>query len=155
MRQRIHQLTGDNDTGYINTFHGFCVSVLQEDSHIVSYPKSFLVLDNSDIDIMLQTIYEERGLSLRDKTFSDARDMIEMLKLYERPKYYEDMISMSLEDLGEKYAEAETVKDIIFYGYLYQEKKCFGLDYNDLLKFTLYIFKVNEEARLKWQKRLE
>ena len=25
MRQRIHILTGDNDTGYINTFHGFCV----------------------------------------------------------------------------------------------------------------------------------
>ena len=22
MRQRIHNLTGDNDTGYINTFHG-------------------------------------------------------------------------------------------------------------------------------------
>ena len=35
MRQRIHRLTGDNDTGYINTFHGFCVSVLQEDSHAV------------------------------------------------------------------------------------------------------------------------
>ena len=60
MRQRIHQLTGDNDTGYINTFHGFCVSVLQEDSHAVQYPKSFLVLDNSDIDAMLQIIYEER-----------------------------------------------------------------------------------------------
>lgn len=29
MRQRIHNLTGDNDTGYVNTFHGFCVSVLQ------------------------------------------------------------------------------------------------------------------------------
>lgn len=28
MRQRIHALTGDNDTGYINTFHGFCVSIL-------------------------------------------------------------------------------------------------------------------------------
>ena len=35
MRQRIHNLTGDNDTGYINTFHGFCVSILQEDSHAV------------------------------------------------------------------------------------------------------------------------
>ena len=56
MRQRIHNLTGDNDTGYINTFHGFCVSVLQEDSHVVQYPKSFLVLDNSDIDAMLQGI---------------------------------------------------------------------------------------------------
>ena len=30
MRQRIHALTGDKDTGYINTFHGFCCSVLQE-----------------------------------------------------------------------------------------------------------------------------
>ena len=73
MRQRIHALTGDNDTGYINTFHGFCVSILQEDSHAVQYPKSFLVLDNSDIDAMLQIIYEERGLTLRDMTFSAAR----------------------------------------------------------------------------------
>ena len=47
MRRRIHNLTGDNDTGYINTFHGFCVSVLQEDSYAVSYPKRFLVLDSA------------------------------------------------------------------------------------------------------------
>ena len=73
MRQRIHALTGDNDTGYINTFHGFCVSILQEDSHAVQYPKRFLVLDNGDIDAMLQLIYDERGLSLRDMTFAAAR----------------------------------------------------------------------------------
>ncbi len=155
MRQRIHQLTGDNDTGYICTFHSFCVSVLQEDSHAVQYPKSFLVLDNADIDAMLQIIYEERGLTLRDMTFSDARDMIEMLKLVERPDYYRDMITMDLDTLRRKYLEATTAKDIIFYGYLYQEKKCFGLDYNDLLKFTLFIFAQNDEIRLKWQKRLE
>ena len=80
MRQRIHNLTGDNDTGYVNTFHGFCVSVLQEDSHAISYPKSFLVLDNSDIDAMLGIIYEERGLTLRDMTFSDARDLLHVRK---------------------------------------------------------------------------
>ena len=68
MRQRIHNLTGDNDTGYISTFHSFCVSVLQEDSHALQYPKSFLVLDNSDIDSMLKIIYEERGLTLRNMT---------------------------------------------------------------------------------------
>ena len=99
MRQRIHNLTGDNDTGYINTFHGFCVSILQEDSHAVQYPKSFLVLDNSDIDAMLAIIYEERGLTLRDMTFSDARDMIEIQKLFKHPDYYLDMITMSLETL--------------------------------------------------------
>ncbi len=155
MRQRIHLLTGDQDTGYINTFHGFCVSVLQEDSYAVQYPKSFLVIDNSDIDAMLAVIYEERGLSLRDMTFGNARDMIEIQKLFKKPEYYLDMIGMSLEALREKYMQAVSTEDIIFYGYLCQEKKCFALDYNDLLKFTLYIFAQNEEIRLKWQSRLE
>ena len=155
MRQRIHNLTGDNDTGYINTFHGFCVSVLQEDSHAVQYPKSFLVLDNSDIDAMLKLIYEERGLTLRDMTFSNARDMIEIRKLFKEPEYYKDMIAMSPEALHEKYLSAVSAVDIIFYGYLYQEKKCFGLDYNDLIKFSLYIFDQQPEIRFKWQQRLE
>lgn len=155
MRQRIHRLTGDNDTGLINTFHSFCVTVLLEDSYAVSYPKSFLVLDNGDIDAMLKTIYDERGLTLRDMTFSKARDMIEIRKLFKEPEYYEDMITMSLDDIHQKYLNSSDAGDIIFYGYLYQEKKCFGLDYNDLIKFTLYIFDKNPEIKLKWQKRLE
>ncbi len=155
MRRRIHNLTGDNDTGYINTFHGFCVSILQEDSHAVGYPRRFLVLDNSDIDAMLRVIYEERGLSLRDMTFSAARDMIEIEKLKNRPEYYRDLIALSPDELREKYEKADTARDIIFFGYLWQEKKCFALDYNDLLVFTLHIFAENGDIRLKWQKRLE
>lgn len=155
MRQRIHNLTGDNDTGYISTFHSFCVSVLQEDSHALQYPKSFLVLDNSDIESMLKIIYEERGLTLRNMTFSKARDMIEIRKIFKEPEYYLDMLNMSLDTLRQKYLTATEPSDIIFYGYLYQEKKCFGLDYNDLIKFTLYIFEQNEAIKIKWQQRLE
>ena len=155
MRQRIHQLTGDNDTAYVNTFHGFCVSVLQEDIYALQYPKNFLVLDNSDIDAMLGIIYEERGLTLRDMTFSHARDMIEIRKTKKEPTYYMDMLTMSLDTLREKYQNAAGAADIIFYGYLYQEKKCFGLDYNDLIKFCLYLFAEHEDIRLKWQQRLE
>ena len=72
-------------------------ALLQEDGHALQYPKSFLVLDNADIDAMLQVIYEERGLTLRDMTFSKARDMIEIMKLKERPGYYRDMLAMPLE----------------------------------------------------------
>ena len=155
MRQRIHKMTGDNDTGYINTFHGFCVSVLDEESYAVQYPKSFLVLDNSDIDSLLKIIYEERDLSLRDMSFAAAREMIEIQKLWKKPEYYKDLIALPLDELYEKYRLATDVKDIIFYGYLYQEKKCFGLDYNDLIIFTLHIFRENPDIRLKWQQRLE
>ncbi len=155
MKQRIRRLTGDSDTGYISTFHSFCVTVLQEDINVVQYPKSFLVLDNADIDTMLKIIYEERGLTLRHMTFSKARDMIEIRKIFKNPQYYEDMLALPLENLHQKYLNAIEADDIIFFGYLYQEKKCFGLDYNDLIKYVLYIFSVNEEVRLKWQERLE
>ncbi|MBO4289059.1 MAG: UvrD-helicase domain-containing protein [Lachnospiraceae bacterium] len=155
MRRRIHNLTGDHDTGYINTFHGFCVSVLQEDSHAVSYPHSFIVLDNSDIDDILRIIYEERGFTLRHMTFSNARDMIEMQKCFWKPDYCEDLIRMDLDSLKRKYETADGLNDIIFYGYLYHEKKMYALDYNDLIKFTLHIFKENADIRLKWQERLE
>lgn len=155
MRQRIRRVTGDNDTGYICTFHSFCVSVLQEDSHAVGYPQSFLVLDNADIDAMLQVIYDERKITLREKTFGKARDMIEILKTIERPDYYIDLISLPLAELKQKYLDARKVDDIIFYGYLYQQKKCFGLDYNDLIIITLDIFDHFPDIALKWQQRLE
>lgn len=155
MRKRIHNLIGDNDTGYINTFHGFCVSILQEDSNAVGYPKSFLVLDNSDIDIMLSEIYEERGLTLRDMTFSSARDMIEIMKIFKKPDYYLDMIDLPIEELHERYMKATDRDEIIFLGYLYRERKCFALDYNDLIFYSLYIFDKYPDIREKWQMRLE
>ncbi|MBQ6390916.1 MAG: UvrD-helicase domain-containing protein [Eggerthellaceae bacterium] len=155
MRLRIRKLTGDADTGYVNTFHGFCVSVLQEDSSAVALPKSFLVLDNSDIDAMLQIIYDERGLTLRDYTFSRARDMFEIRKTFTHKNYHLELTGLSLDDLKLKYDLAESPDDILFYGYLYQQKKCFGLDYNDLIILTLDIFRRREDLRLKWQKRLQ
>lgn len=154
MRQRIHQLTGDNDTGYISTFHGFCVNILQEDSHAIGYPKSFMVLDNSDIDEMLKIIYEERGLTLRDKTFASARDMFEMRKCLTEPGYFLDMIALPIDEMHEKYLQATEVNDILFYGYLYQERKTFAVDYNDLIILSLYIFQEHPDIAEKWQKRL-
>ena len=155
MKQRIRRLTGDSDTGYISTFHSFCVSVLQEDIYALQYPKSFLVLDNSDIDAMLKVIYEERGLTLHHMTFAKARDMIEIRKVFKDPSYYEHMIALPLAGLRQKYLDAVETDDIIFWGYLYQQKKCFGLDYNDLINYVLHLFRVNAEIRLKWQQRLE
>ncbi len=154
MRERIRRLTGDSDTGYIGTFHSFCVTVLQEDSFALGYPKSFLVLDNGDIDEMLAQIYEERGLTLRHMTFRDARDMIEMRKCVQEPDYVLSLADWRTEDLKARYDSATDPRDIIFYGYLWKEKQCFGLDYNDLIKFTLHIFEKSPELRQKWQERL-
>ena len=65
------------------------------------------------------------------------------------------MLSLSVDELRKKYLEAEAPGEIIFWGYVYQEKKCFALDYNDLINFVLYIIGSSEEIRGKWQERLE
>lgn len=155
MRRRIRRLIGDADTGLINTFHGLCVAVLQADGRALQLPKSFSVLDNGDIDAMLAVVYEERELTLRDRTYAQARDKIEMLKTRDRTDYFHDLIAMGADGLKRRYAEADTVDDIIFYGYLLQQKKSFGLDYNDLIILTLHLFDTCPEVRRSWQERME
>lgn len=155
MRSRIRRMTGDEDTGYICTFHSLCNTILLEEANAIHFPKSFMVMDNGDIDDLLQIVYDERGLTSRDMTFSKARDMIEILKINEQPEYRFDLVNLSLQQLHEKYLQAKDVKDIIFLGYLYQQKKNFALDYNDLIILTLHIFNENEEIRRKWQQKLE
>ena len=76
-------------------------------------------------------------------------------KLKEHPSYYLDMLEWSIAELHDRYMQADNVRDIIFYGYLYQERKCFGLDYNDLIVFTLYVFERFPDICLTWQQRLE
>ena len=43
---------------------------------------------------MLDDVYEERGLTLRDMTYAKARDMIEIEKLVNRPDYCSELIAL-------------------------------------------------------------
>ena len=155
MRARIRGLVGDIGSGLVNTFHGFCAGVIREDGHCVGYPQNFPVLDNPDIDAILRTIYEERGLTMRDCTFSDARDMFEVRKTIKEREYCREMVELPLETLRARYRDASTVGEILFRGYVYYEKKCFALDYNDLILLTLQIFRDHPDVRRKWRERLE
>ena len=48
MKKRIRRRLPDQDLGRITTFHGFCVSLLKEDCHVVGYPTTFIVLDEEE-----------------------------------------------------------------------------------------------------------
>ena len=76
MRQRIRQLTGDSDTGYVNTFHGFCVQFLREEIHVLNYPKEFMILDEDDQKSLLRKAYADLGYSLKDLKISSVLDFV-------------------------------------------------------------------------------
>jgi DNA helicase-2/ATP-dependent DNA helicase PcrA len=153
MKKRIRDMLGDCDTGYVSTFHGFCVQLLREDIHTLSYPERFIVMDSEDTDTILKTIYKEAEIDSSRMTFNMAKDMIGGRKFkFEHIPY---LIQLDIDELRESYHNSTRQEDRIFYGYLYEQRKCFGLDFDDLLTFAYHILSNFEEKLDKWQKKLE
>ena len=46
-------------------------------------------------------------------------------------------------------------RDRALYRFFYEQRKCYGLDFDDLMYFTLHILKRFPDVREKWQKRME
>lgn len=153
MKKRIRKVLPDQDLGRITTFHGFCVGLLKEDCHVVQYPSTFIVLDEEDKETILRTVFEDLGITSRDMTIKEAVDHIGWRK--GGRGYVKTLIDMDLDRLQTLQQSASTLKDKILYRYFYEQRKCYGLDFDDLVYFTLYILEHDRHTREKWQKRLE
>ena len=153
MKKRIRQQLPDQDLGRITTFHGFCVGLLKEDCHVIGYPSTFLVLDEDDKESMLRTVFEDLGITSRDMTIKDAVDHIGWRK--GGRGYVSTLIDPDMEHLKHLQDSAMTLKDKVLYRYFYEQRKCFGLDFDDLVYFALHILERDRAVREKWQHRLE
>lgn len=153
IRKRIKNLVAEGDFKYISTFHGFCVNVLREDIHVLNFPKNFMILDETDSKKVLKNVYETCNLKLKDLSYKKAIGMIENAK---RSSEYVNLITDLNDDTLKKAYDNETnIINRVFLGYLFEQKKVFGLDFNDLINFTLKIFKERKDVLEKWQKRLQ
>ena len=153
MKKRIRRQLPDQDLGRITTFHGFCVGLLKEDCHIIGYPTTFIVLDEEDKEAMLKTVFEDLGITSKDMTIKDAVDHIGWRK--GGRGYVKTLIDPNLVHLIDLSASATTLKDKVMYRYFYEQRKCYGLDFDDLVYFALYILEHDKDTREKWQSRLE
>jgi DNA helicase-2/ATP-dependent DNA helicase PcrA len=155
MKRRVRAMLGDLDLGLICTFHAFCVQLLKEDIHVLDYPKNFLVLDKEDQKDLLLKVFADMGLTLRDTTIQHARDEILEMRKFRATSYINDIYEMNNEALMERARQAAGRDDEIFLRYLYEQKKCFGLDFNDLINFAAYILERFPEVRQKWSDRMQ
>ena len=152
MKKRIRRFLPDQDLGRITTFHGFCVGLLKEDCHVIRYPTTFIVLDEEDKEAILRQVFTDLGLTSRDLTIKEAIDHIGWRK--GGRGYVKTLIGdpEKLQHLSEK---ATTIKDKVMYRYFWEQRKCYGLDFDDLVYFALHILEQDQDTREKWQKRLE
>lgn len=152
MSKRIRQMIGDSDMGYICTFHGFCVKLLREDIHAINYPQNFVVMDSEDTEDILKTVYENAHIQSRTYTFDMARDHISAMK--NEMQHIAYLADISNDRLLADYENASDIPEKVFLGYLYEQKKVYGLDYDDLITIALHILRTDAEKCRKWQERM-
>ena len=153
MKKRIRRQLPDGDLGMITTFHGFCVRLLKEDCHVVQYPSTFIVLDEEDKASILRNVFEDLGITGKELTVQDAIDYIGWRK--GGRGYVKTLIDMDVNHLNDLTESANTLKDKVMYRYFYEQRKCYGLDFDDLVYFALYVLEHDAHVRRKWQEKLE
>jgi len=153
MKKRIRRTLPDRDLGLITTFHGFCVQLLKEDCHVAQYPSSFIVLDEEDKAAILKTVFEDLHITSKEMTIKEAIDHIGWRK--GGRGYVQTLIDMNVDRLRQLEDSANTLKDKVMYRYFYEQRKCYGLDFDDIVYVALYILRQSDEVRKKWQNRLE
>ena len=153
MKHRVRSMLGGDDSGYISTFHGFCVQFLREDIHVLNYPREFMILDEDDQKSLLKKCYAELGFHLNDMKISSALDFIGGRKGTET-----DYVSLFAEKNAEGILElidgAPDKWHKVYYRYIYEQRKNFALDFDDLILVTLYILEHFPEKLEKWRKRM-
>lgn len=154
MKTRVRKALGNLDLGFISTIHAFCTRFLKEEIHSLGYPKNFIILDTEDEREILTRIFADMKITLRDTTMQRTIDnVLEMRKA--SLDYIPDFIALSAEKILDRIQSEPDRDSQIFARYLYEQKKNYGLDFNDLINFAAYILKNFPDIREKWQNRME
>ncbi|MDR3210578.1 MAG: ATP-dependent helicase [Planctomycetota bacterium] len=155
MKRRIRNSMGDLDLGLISTIHAFCVILLRDDIHVLGYPRNFIIIDNDDIRNILAKVFADMGLTIRDTTFGYCLDKIIEVRKMTAGSYIDYLSHSDNSRLREKITRPTNREDEIFLRYLYEQKKSFACDFNDLINFASHILANFPAIQEKWQKRLQ
>ncbi len=155
MRKRIRAHMPDEDGGWILTFHSACHKILKQDISLLAYPSNFMVLDEEDQKSILQRIYDENGLTLKDFTFRRCLDEIEIYK--SKADYVPFVTDPKRETPAPDLPQADKARsmDRVILKYLENQRKNYFLDFADLIQFVLYLFKKDPATLEKWQNQFE
>ena len=156
MKMRVRSELGDMDLGYICTFHAFCTLLLHEDINKINFPKDFVILDKEDWRSILLRVFADMGLTLKEATIQQKIDEVLEAKKMQADTYIDYFYKLNNEELKEKFSKKGIERNQeIFLRFLYEQKKCFGVDFNDLINFAVYILEKFPDVAEKWQDRIQ
>ena len=146
MRGRIAKLvSSEHVNDYICTIHGFCVKFLRQEIYRLGYPKYFQIIDEEDNKALAKEVLVENCISREEKTAE------ELLKDFGKWKYPGTYVSNYLLTSS---VISEQVRNDLNVQILLKQHKYLALDFHDLIYFTLFILKTNEDVCKRWQRTM-
>lgn len=146
MKNRISEMLGEaGDGAFISTIHSLCVRILKEEIGVFGYPRNFTIVDADDQKTILKEAYKEFNIDKKDLSYGSALDYIANCK-YEELSYEKAM--------DQAYGEKKLVDKANVYKY-YDErlKSLYALDFDDLILFTVRLFKLHKDILKKWSSK--
>ena len=148
MKERIRKMLPDSIyEPWISTIHSLCVRILREDITAMGYPRNFTIMDAEDQKSVLKEAYKQFNLDATSYPYGTMLDYISGNKS-------EDVSVETAKDLAGSYGP-EKDKAKVYEYYLNRQQALFALDFDDLILWTVRMFRRFDEILAKWQRRFE
>ena len=147
MLDRVNKMVGDKaKNAQISTFHSFGVKILRDNYKYLGYDRNFLIVDSDDSLTIIKKILKDNDLDPKIYNPNAIRSKISSCKndLMDAADY-------------EKYAlsEYEKVIYMVFTEYEKVLKNNNSVDFDDLLKLPIKLFKEHKEVLEMYQERFK
>ncbi len=147
MLDRVNKIVGDKaKNAQISTFHSFGVKILRDNYKYLGYDRNFVIMDSEDSLTVIKKILKEKDLDPKSYNPNAIRNKISSCK--------NDLMDAS--DY-EKYALSDYEKNIcmIFSEYEKILKSNNSMDFDDLLKLPIKLFREHKEILEMYQERFK
>ncbi len=146
MRERVDRIVGEGAEGvWVMTFHSSCVRILRRHIHEIGYDNSFTIYDTDDSKTVMKNVFKKLRIDPKQlKEASVLREISNAKNELIGPKEYAEI---NEHDFGKKnFREAYTE---------YQEQlfRNNALDFDDLIRMTVHLFKACPEVLKYYQDR--
>lgn len=146
MKERISRMLEDTSfSPWVSTIHSLCVRILREEIEVMGYPRSFTIMDADDQKAVLKEAYKHMNLDANTWPYGSMIDYIS------NNKAADISIEKAYELAGGYSADQTRAK--VYEFYLNRQKNLTALDFDDLILWTVRMFRRFSEIRRKWQGR--
>ena len=135
MRERLNVLVPGNHV-FVGTFHSFGLKIIRENVDALGMSKNFTILDSDDVLSLIKKIMKERDIDPKEVSPYFVRNKISFIK-------NEILSDIEIDKYFNTPAEKKVVE--IYHEYDRVLRKNNSVDFDDLLKLPVELFKKNSD----------